>query len=88
MLSDGPFGRSRRGARPRLVVHGEADHVPRHSKETTVGLAILLLILALIIGGVGLFVEALQWLLIIALVLLVIGAIFGARGRRGGAPRA
>lgn len=57
-------------------------------KEENVGIAILLLILALIIGGVGLFVEALQWLLIIALVLLVIGAITGARGRRGGAPPA
>jgi uncharacterized membrane protein YhaH (DUF805 family) len=54
-----------------------------------VGIAILLLILALIIGGIGLFVEALQWLLVIALVLLVVGAITGSRGRRrGGAPPA
>jgi hypothetical protein len=47
-----------------------------------VGLTILLLILALLLGGVGLFVEALRWVLIIALVLLVVGAITGARGRR------
>jgi hypothetical protein len=47
-----------------------------------VGLAILLLILALLLGGVGLFVEALRWVLIIALVLLIVGAITGARGRR------
>jgi hypothetical protein len=47
-----------------------------------VGLTILLLILALLLGGVGLFVEALRWVLIIALVLLIVGAITGARGRR------
>jgi hypothetical protein len=45
------------------------------------GIAIVLLILALLIGGVGLFVEALQWLLVIALVLLVVGAVAGYRGR-------
>jgi hypothetical protein len=45
------------------------------------GLAILLLILALIIGGIGLFVEALWWLLIISVVLLIVGAITGRRGR-------
>lgn len=47
------------------------------------GLAILLLILALVLGGVGLLVEGLMWLLIIAVVLAVVGAITG-RGRRGG----
>lgn len=45
------------------------------------GLVILLLILALVFGGLGLFVEALRWLLIIALVLLIVGAITGYRGR-------
>jgi hypothetical protein len=44
-------------------------------------LVVLLLILALIFGGVGLFVEGLKWLLIIALVLLVVGALTGMRGR-------
>lgn len=44
-------------------------------------LAVLLLILALLLGGVGLFVEALRWVLIIALVLLILGAITGRRGR-------
>jgi len=38
-------------------------------------LAILLIILALLLGGVGLFFEALRWVLIIAVVLLVWGAI-------------
>jgi len=45
------------------------------------GLVVLLLVLALLFGGVGLFVEGLKWLLIIALVLLLIGAFTGYRGR-------
>lgn len=45
------------------------------------GLVILLLILALVFGGIGLFVEALRWVLIIALVLLLVGAFAGYRGR-------
>lgn len=44
-------------------------------------LAVLLIILALILGGVGLAVEALRWVLIIALVLLVWGALTGRRSR-------
>lgn len=44
------------------------------------GIVVLLLILALVFGGIGLFVEALWWLLIIALVLLVVGAVTGYRG--------
>lgn len=49
------------------------------------GLVILLIILAVIFGGVGLLIEGLQWALIIALVLLVAGAISGFVGRgRGG----
>lgn len=49
------------------------------------GLVILLLLLALIFGGVGLFFEALRWVLIIALILLLIGLFTGWRtygGRR------
>lgn len=45
------------------------------------GLVVVLLILALLIGGVGLFIEGLKWLLIIALVLLVVGAVTGSRFR-------
>jgi hypothetical protein len=40
---------------------------------------ILILILALLLGGVGLFVEALRWLLIVALVLIIVGALTGRR---------
>jgi len=42
------------------------------------GLVALLLILALVFGGVGLFVEGLKWLLIIAVVLLVASIASGA----------
>ena len=43
------------------------------------GLVAVLLLLALLLGGVGLFVEGLKWLLIIALVMLVVGAVSGSR---------
>lgn len=45
------------------------------------GLVIVLLLLALLIGGVGLLVEGLKWLLIIAAVLFVISLVTGSRGR-------
>ena len=45
-------------------------------------LVLILLLLALLFGGIGLFVEGLKWVLIIALVLLVVGALTGYRGRR------
>lgn len=50
-------------------------------RGSVVNLALLLLILALLLGGVGLFIEALRWVLIIAVVLLIVGAITGSRGR-------
>ena len=45
------------------------------------GLVILLLLLALIFGGVGLAVEGLKWLLIVALVLLVVSFFTGYPAR-------
>lgn len=45
------------------------------------GLVVALLILALLFGGAGLFVEGLKWALIVALVLLVAGALTGTRSR-------
>lgn len=44
-------------------------------------MALLLIILALLLGGVGLFVEALRWVLIIAIALFIWGAITGRRAR-------
>lgn len=46
------------------------------------GIVVILLILALLFGGIGLFVEGLKWVLIIALVLLLVSAFTGYRGRR------
>jgi hypothetical protein len=69
------FGRTMRGA---IVTTPERLDPNR---GTAMGIAIVLLILALVLGGVGLFVEALRWVLIIALVLLILGAVTGARGR-------
>lgn len=54
-----------------------------HEEDPMSGAAILVLILALLLGGVGLFVEALRWVLIIAVVLLLVSIFTGARGRRG-----
>lgn len=51
-------------------------------KEGNMDIVILILLLALLLGGFGLFVEGLKWLLIIALVLLVIGAFGGYRRSR------
>lgn len=45
------------------------------------GVVIAILLLALLLGGLGLFVEALRWLLIIALVLFLVGAFTGWRRR-------
>ena len=46
------------------------------------GAVLLLLLLALVFGGVGLFVEGLKWALIVALVLVVVGVFSGFRTRR------
>jgi hypothetical protein len=44
---------------------------------------VILLVLALIAGGVGLVIEGLMWLLLIALLFVVVSAIVGfvSRGR-------
>lgn len=46
------------------------------------GLVIVLLLLALVFGGVGLFVEGLKWALIVALILVVASAFSGWGGYR------
>jgi hypothetical protein len=45
------------------------------------GIALAIILLALLLGGVGLAVEAVRWLLIIAIVLFLVGAVAGFRGR-------
>ena len=48
--------------------------------------ALALLILALVLGGIALLVEGLRWLLVVALVLLLLAAVTGGRGRTGRPP--
>lgn len=45
------------------------------------GVVLFLILLAIIFGGIGLLVEGLMWLFIIALVLVLAGAVSGARAR-------
>ena len=44
-------------------------------------IALVLIVLALVLGGVGFLVEGLLWLLVIALALAVAGALVGGRSR-------
>jgi hypothetical protein len=46
--------------------------------EEAMGVVAAVLLLALIFGGIGLFVTAAKWALIVAGVLLVAGAVAGA----------
>jgi len=46
------------------------------------GLVVALLLIALILGGIGLAVHALWWMLIIAVALVVASAVTGYGGRR------
>ena len=42
---------------------------------------LLILLLVLLLGGFGLAVEGLKWLLVIAVVLICVGLFTGSRGR-------
>jgi hypothetical protein len=44
-------------------------------------LVIALIVLAVLVGGAGLLIEGLMWLLVIAAVLFVAGAVAGMFGR-------
>lgn len=44
-------------------------------------IALVILVIALILGGVGLFMDALGWLLFVALALFVVSALTGWRSR-------
>ena len=61
-------------------VCGPADNDPKEGAPMAA--AIVLIVLALLIGGVGLAVSALKWMLIIAAVLFLVGIIAGFGGRR------
>jgi hypothetical protein len=74
------------GGRLRIDRAGKDDGARRwrripQPKGTLVTLLIVLLILALIFGGIGLLVEAAAWALIIAVALLIAGVVAGVVGR-------
>src|SRR4051794_9329593 len=69
---------NREGGTPVTLPHGGTTPLTRRS---LMGLVVLLLILALLFGGAGLFIEGLKWLLIIALVLFVASFFTVYRGR-------
>ncbi len=45
------------------------------------GIVLAILLLALLLGGVGLFIEGLFWLLIISLALFVVSGVLGMSQR-------
>jgi IMP dehydrogenase len=59
-----------------------AGYVPRSEKEVGMALVVILIILALIAGGLGLLVEGLFWLLILGGILFLAGVVAGFVNRR------
>lgn len=47
-------------------------------------LLVILLLLALVFGGIGLFVAAAKWALILAVIFLIAGLVTGFGSRRRG----
>ena len=69
-------------SRAERVLAGHAPLRDPYRKEvTTVVLAIVLIVLAILLGLGGLLFTALKWLLIVAAVLLVAGIVMGVIGR-------
>lgn len=50
-------------------------------------IVVLLLVLALVAGGIGLLVEGVKWLLIIGVALLIAAVVAGMARRAGGSVR-
>ena len=65
-----------------IDIRSRASRTRPDVEETLMWLVIALIVLAIIFGGIGLFVAAAKWALIIALVLLVVGAVMGFMNRR------
>jgi hypothetical protein len=62
------------------------DQEPRRpdaalSGGDVMGIVIALIVLAIIFGGIGLFVAAAKWALIIGVILLIAGLVMGFMGR-------
>lgn len=54
-----------------------------HAVQRLLSTAAMLIGLAVVLAIIGLVLRALRWLLIVAAVVLVIGAFVGYRGRSG-----
>jgi hypothetical protein len=50
-------------------------------------IVVLLLLLALVVGGIGLLVEGVKWLLIIGIALLIAAVVAGLARRAGSSMR-
>ncbi len=64
-------------------IDGRGAVIGNEEREVEGMWIILVLVLALLLGGIGLVVKVVWWLLIVAAVLLLVGAI-GALSRRRG----
>jgi len=73
--------RARTGGKWVLRIRSRQKGATVFAKETVMGLVVALIVLAVIFGGIGLFVAAAKWALIIAVVLLIAGAVAGFMGR-------
>lgn len=63
--------------------HSSVYMLPESGKDLSVmGIVVALLLLALLLGGVGLFVQGLKWVLIIALVMFIASFFSYSRTRR------
>jgi hypothetical protein len=49
-------------------------------------LFVVLLVIAVLLGGIGLVIKGLLWLFLIAVILFVVGAFMGVRALRNSAP--
>jgi hypothetical protein len=62
--------------------HSVAGHAMSNKEDDDMGALLLVLLLALILGGVGFAIHILWWVAIVVLVLWVLGFVF--RGSGGG----
>ena len=67
---------------PFLVIQRLTGADPKFEKGNEMVLAIVLIVLAILLGLGGLLFTAVKWLLIVAVVLLVAGVVAGFLGRR------
>jgi hypothetical protein len=78
-------GGGSRAEKAGLAIDGIRNRFHRYSElreRNQMGLVVLLLVLALLLGGIGLVAHALWWMLIIAAALVIASAFTGLGRRR------